>query len=467
MALPLTQAPTSSTWKLSKDEYFAGLGYEPHKKQWLVHDSDAHFRVVVAGRRWGKSKSAAKEGGAELINPGTLGAVVAPSHDHTGLVFNEIVKDMLGTAGLKREVAVHHKSSPRYLEFKWGSSVRCFSADNYDSARGYEFDWLIFDEAAQSSLSVWEEALDATLHDRNGWALFITTPQGYNYIYDFYMRGKNSEEPEWWSLQSPTWDNPYHNKARLEVARRNLTDAVFRQEYGAEFTIMSGQVYKEFSQEIHVKSSREIKNMVQEGWPRYRAMDYGYDNPTVVLWITVDPEDRVIIYDEFYRTGITSPKVANSLVRKSTRRNKDAETLRSGAIYETVYRNKYVPLCDDKDTQYEWTVSDVSGKAQRMAYAEMGIPAFGYKQDMMFGLNLVRERFKVRSDGTPGFYISDKCVNTIREFNLYSYPKSSDGEALKPDEKPVKKYDHAMDAFRYFVYAWKRGMPQTYLPKRN
>ena len=463
----LAQEITSSTWKLSKDEYFAGLEYEPHEKQWQLHNALANFRVLVAGRRWGKSKSAAKEGGAELVNPGTLGAIVAPTHDHTGLVFNEIENDMLSTAGLKSQVAVHHKSSPRYLEFDWGSSVRCFSADNYDSARGYEFDWLIFDEAAQSSLSVWEEVLDATLHDRNGWALFITTPQGYNYIYDFYMRGKNPEEPEWWSLQSPTWENPHHNKKRLAVARRNLTDAVFRQEYGAEFTIMAGQVYKEFNQQVHVKPAREIKDMVQEGWPRYRAMDYGYDNPTVVLWITVDPGDRVIIYDEFYRTGMTSAQVAKSLVKKGSRRNRDLENHHSGEIHELVYRNKYVPLCDDKNTRYEWTVADVSGKAQRMAYADMGISAFGYKQDLMNGLNLVRERFKVREDGTPGFYISNKCVNTIREFNLYSYPKSADGEANRPDEKPVKKFDHAMDAFRYFVYAWKRGVPQTYLPIRN
>lgn len=464
MALPATQL--SSTWHLTKDEYFTGLEYEPHAGQSPVHRSSAPFRVVVAGRRWGKSKLAAKEGGAELINPGTLGAVVAPSHDQTAIVFNEIERDILGPAS-QPHIRTRHKSSPRFLEFDWDSSVRGFSADNIDIARGHEFDWLIFDEPAQCNLSDWEQVLTQTLDDRNGWALFITTPQGYNWIYDFYMRGQNPEEPEWRSWQSPTWANPHHNKKRLEVARRDLTDAVFRQEYGAEFTIMAGQVYKEFNQQIHVKPAREIKNMVQEGWPRFRAMDYGYDNPTVVLWITVDPEDRVIIYDEFYRTGMTSAKIARALVRRGTRRNKEVETFHSGEVHELVYRNKYVPLCDDKNTQYEWTVADVSGKAQRMAYSEIGIEAFGYKQDLMNGLNRVRECFKVRSDGTPGFYISAKCTNTIKEFNLYSYPKASDGQPVRSDEKPVKKYDHAMDAFRYFVYAWKRGGVESYTPKRN
>lgn len=463
MALP----QPSSTYHLTKDEYFAGIGYEPHKGQQLVHDAEAYFRLLVAGRRWGKSKLASKEGGAELINPGTLGAIVAPSHDQTAIVFNEIEKDMLGTAGLQAHQKTRHKSPPRFLEFDWDSSVRGFSADNIDVARGYEFDWLIFDEPAQCNLSDWEQVLTQTLDDRNGWALFITTPQGYNWIYDLYKRGQNPLETEWFSLQSPTWDNPYHNKKRLEVARRNLNPLVFQQEYGAEFTVMAGQVYSEFSERIHVKPAREIKNMVQEGWPRYRAMDYGYDNPTVVLWITVDPEDRVIIYDEFYRTGMTSAKVARSLVRKGSRRNRDAETFHSGEIHEVVYRNKYVPLCDTKNTQYEWTVADVSGKAQRMAYMGMGIEAFGYKQDLMSGLNKVRECFLPRSDGTTGFYISANCTNTIREFNLYSYPKSADGEPVRSDEKPLKKYDHAMDAFRYWVTAWKRGGIQSYIPKRN
>ena len=467
MALPLTQAQTSSTWKLSKDEYFAGLGYEPHKGQQPVHDSTAPFRVVVAGRRWGKSKLAAKEGGAELINPETLGAIIAPGHDQTAIVLNEIERDTLGTGGLKPHVVTHHKSAPRLLEFDWGSSVRGFSADNIDAARGYKFNWLVFDEPAQCNLSAWEEVLDATLHDLDGWALFITTPQGYNWIYDLFKDGQDPDNTEWWSIQSPTWENPHHNKKRLEVARRNLNPLVFRQEYGAEFTVMAGQVYSEFNERVHVKPAREIKQMVQEGWPRYRAMDYGYDNPTVVLWITVDPEDRVIIYDEFYRTEMTSAKIARALVRKTSRRNKADETLRSGEIHELVYRNKYVPLCDDKNTQYEWTVADVSGKAQRMAYAEMGIQAFGYKQDLMNGLNQVRECFKVRSDGTPGFYISANCPNTIKEFNLYSYPKSVDADTHRPDEKPVKKFDHAMDAFRYFVYAWKRGGMESYTPKRS
>lgn len=457
------------TYRPDKQDVFEEVcemtGYDPHPGQRLLHDSDARFRVIVAGRRWGKSLSAAKEAEVMLLTPNTRGWVVSKTYDLTRKVIREIELDLLKKQGLRP--SKKQMSGPIVLEFPWGSAMEGKSAEQPDSLLGEGLDWLIFDECAKCNQSIWEQYLRPTLTDREGWALFITTPVGYNWVYDLWKRGKDEDHPDWESFKSPSWDNPHLSKEDIEEARRTLEYATFMQEYGADFTLAAGQVYQDFNEGIHVKKAREIKGMVQEGWSRYRAMDYGYDNPTVVLWITVDPMDRVIIYDEFYGNHTTEPDVAKHLVRKGSRRNKDLETLRSGEVHEQVYRNKFVPLCDDKDTQYEWSVSDVSGKAQRILYAQLGIPAFGYKQDLLEGLNKVRECLKIRSDDTPGLYISDKCVHTIKEFNLYSYPERSATNIPRTDEKPAKQWDHAMDALRYFVYAWKRGTPQSYTPSRG
>lgn len=461
----LTQNPSSSTSHLNKWDVFDVFDYDPHPGQVRLHSSDARFRVIVAGRRWGKSLSAAKEAEVMLLTPGTRGWVVSKTYDLTMKVIREINDDMVKKKGLRP--SKKQMSGPIVLEFPWGSSVEGKSAEHPDSLLGEGLDWLIFDECAKCNQTVWEQYLRPTLTDREGWCLFITTPQGYNWVYDLWKRGNDDDYGSWESFKSPSWDNPHLNKDDIEEARRTLEHATFQQEYGADFTLAAGQVYQAFDESIHVLKAREIKAMVQDGWSRYRAQDYGYDNPTVVLWITVDPMDRVIIYDEFYRNHMTEPNIANSLVRMGKIRNQDAETHRSGKVYEAGYKNKFVPLCDDKNTRYEWTVSDVSGKAQRMLYAELGIPAFGYKQDLMEGLNKVRECLKIRSDGTPGLYISDKCVHTIKEFNLYSYPAISATNIPRTDEKPAKQWDHSMDALRYFVYAWKRGIPESYTPKRS
>jgi phage terminase large subunit len=454
---------TSSTWNLSKDEYFAGLGYSPHKFQKPVHDSAAPFRVVVAGRRWGKSKLAAKEGGSELVNPGTLGAIVAPTHDQTAIVCNEIVRDMLGTAGLQNQVKTHRRSAPLFLEFDWGSSVRGFSADNPDAARGYKFNWLVFDEPAKCSLSVWEEVLDATLQDLDGWALFITTPRGYNWIYDFYMRGKDPAEEEWFSLQSPTWENPYHNKKRLAVARRNLSDVVFRQEYGAEFTVMSGQVYPDFSYKTHVIPHNEMH--IPKFWPRYRGMDWGFSpDPFVMLWFAIDGEDRIYIYDEYVKRRRSLKRHANFLVEKVSKRQKDARTIRLHGEWLDVSRNNYVPPFDTRETEYVWTIADPhgAGRSNMATMGEHGIPCWGISSRIEDGLDKVRQRLAIREDGTTGLYVSSRCVETIKEFNLYSYPES---DSRNVGENPIDYNNHCMDTIRYLIVALNSGDITQIKPK--
>ena len=48
--------------------FFSKIGYTPHSKQWLFHNSTKRFRLLVCGRRWGKTKSAANECLKHLIN---------------------------------------------------------------------------------------------------------------------------------------------------------------------------------------------------------------------------------------------------------------------------------------------------------------------------------------------------------------------------------------------------------------
>ena len=99
----------------------------------------------------------------------------------------------------------------------------------------------------------------------------------------------------------------------------------------------------------------------------------------------------------------------------------------------------------------EYTTCDPSGASARATLLENRIPTLAVRSGILQGLEVVREQLKVRADGKPGFYASSRCVETIKEFNLYSYPESS------ISEEPVKEHDHAMDAIRYFVVNWRRG----------
>ena len=429
-------------WQKSfdKKELFRISGYEPHPGQVLLHDSKARFRVVIAGRRWGKSLLAAKEAETMILKPLTRGWIVSKTYDLGEKVFREIHNTLIHQFNLQ---TVRKSYSPKggsmYLEFPQGSIVEVKSAEHPDSLVGEGLDWLVFDECASCKASIWEQYLRPTLSDRNGWALFISTPRGYNWLYDLWKRGNDPDHPEWKSFRFPSWDNPHLSGEDIEEAKRTMSRAAFEQEYGAAFTFSSGQVYKEFDPAIHIVPEEELNilSSAESGeWRRFRSIDFGYENPFVCLYIAVDPEDRVIIYDEYYQRHKTMEQHASFLLE---------EEQKSKAKIKSLITRKH------DNSLYEFTTCDPSAASARATLFEKGIVTIAPRSNILQGLELVRRQLRVREDGKPGLYISSKCVNTIKEFNLYSYPDKMD------TEEPDKENDHAMDSLRYFLIQWNRG----------
>ncbi len=66
------------------------------------------------------------------------------------------------------------------------------------------------------------------------------------------------------------------------------------------------------------------------------------------------------------------------------------------------------------------------------------------KNDVEDGIRLVATKLNLQK-----IVFSTACINTIKEFASYIWDKKA---AENGEDKPVKQYDHAMDAVRYFVY---------------
>lgn len=415
---------------------------------------------MVAGRRWGKSLVASKEAAPVILTPDTLGYVVSTTHDLAYKVFKEIYKDLIMTAQLGQYLVSKSMSKPYSMvfDFPWGeglSEVHCKSAENPDNLVGDKLDWLIFDEAAQSSMRIWEQYLEPALADRDGWALFITTPRGYNWIYELYKRGKDPGEPDWQSWKGPTSDNPIIKRSFLARARRKADDATYRQEYDADFTISTGQVYPSFTEETHVVPHQEME--IPKEWRRYRMIDWGFSpDPFVMLWAAVDGEDRIHIYHEYVQRRRSLKKHANFLVRQVRKRQEDVKTIKLRGEWVVLSRNKHIPPFDDEKTDYEWTVADphASGRSNMVTMDEHGIPCWGRSTRIDDGLDKVRERLAIRDDGTPGLYVSSACVETVNEFNLYAYPEN---ESKNVGDNPTDYNNHSMDCIRYLIMAFETG----------
>src|SRR5579863_3503814 len=138
-------------------------------RQREVFNCPKRFRVVVAGRRFGKTQLAL----TELIfaawdAPGFLGWYVAPTYRQAKRIawdrLKEILADCHNVACCETELTIR---------FQNGGTVGLRGADNYDSLRGNGLDFVVLDEFAQMKPEVWSEVLRPALADRRGGALFI------------------------------------------------------------------------------------------------------------------------------------------------------------------------------------------------------------------------------------------------------------------------------------------------------
>ena len=162
------------------------LQAQPHKTQKIVHDCTARFRVLASGRRWGKTRLGVYEA-LEVAFGGGRSWWVSPSYKMGAVGWRPLSR----LAGDMKVAEV--KYGERLITFPNGGSVQCRSADDPDSLRGEGLDFVVLDEASFMAHRTWMEALRPALSDRNGRALFISTPKGRNWFYNLYMRGQSNE----------------------------------------------------------------------------------------------------------------------------------------------------------------------------------------------------------------------------------------------------------------------------------
>ena len=207
-----------------------------HPAQFVIHSDKSRFRVVCAGRKFGKTRLGVMEclGAAR---GGKRGWWVAPTYKITEVGW----RPLYAMAG-KIPGAQRYKSD-KMIVLPGGGWIGVRSADSDQGLRSEGLDFVVIDEAAFIHHDVWSQQIRPNLAATEGSAMFISTPWGLNWFYDLYRRGQ-SNEPGWRSFHYPTSANPYINPTEIESAKRELPDLIFRQEYLAEFVSMEGAVFR-------------------------------------------------------------------------------------------------------------------------------------------------------------------------------------------------------------------------------
>ena len=216
----------------------AEINVELHPAQLEIFNSKARFKIVAAGRRFGKSRLAAwilliKALQSESKDVFYVGPTFQQSKDIMWSMLKELGADVIKDA---------YENTAR-LTLINGRKIYLKGSDRPDTLRGVGLAYVVLDEYASMKPIVWEQILRPTLADVRGEALFIGTPAGKNHFYDLFKEAEKEEDWESFSFNSK--DNPYIAADEIDAARRSMSSMAFRQEFEASFETFSGGIFKE------------------------------------------------------------------------------------------------------------------------------------------------------------------------------------------------------------------------------
>ena len=205
------------------------------KPQKEVLTCEKRFRVLISGRRFGKTFLAINELAKFGRFPNKKVWYISPSYRQSKNICWNMLKDRI----IKHKWAKKINEADLSIVLKNSTVIQLKGADNEQSLRGVGLDFIVLDEFADIKPQAWYEVLRPTLSDTGGHALFCGSPKGFNFAYDLYTR----DDPEWQSFKYTTLEGEQVSQEEIEQAKNDLDERTFQQEYLATFVNYAGIIY--------------------------------------------------------------------------------------------------------------------------------------------------------------------------------------------------------------------------------
>lgn len=375
--------------------------------------SDKHrFRVINAGRRFGKSTLVAWEMFAIAAScENARVPYYAPTRDDARDIMWKTLKEIcepltVGEANESRlEINIRNRFGGTSLIVLYGWEA----VQERGKGVGVKNNHVFFDEVSKfkNFLFGWEEIIRPTLIDLQGGATFISTPNGFNHFYDLSLA--EGKDPDYKYFHFTSYDNPYLAKEELEKMRIEMGEDRFAQEVMGEFRKREGLVYKEFSRDRHI-----IQELPEDLEVLYKlgGVDWGHTHPAAIITILKDYSGNYFISDEYHESGHTEEDIIDVIVGKG---------------FHKVFADPE-------------NASGIEGLKRRHVNVKK---VNKVKGSVVSGISKVQDALKQGK-----IKVLSSCTNVIQEFESYSYP---DDKGKIANENPLKENDDAMDAIRYVI----------------
>lgn len=401
--------------------------YKPHAAQLAMHKSRARFLNIAAGRRGGKTMSAAAEfvaravrktavqvdesaGPIFLRRPKRLLWVVAPGLDllrePTRFLFEFLPRTMI--AEIQAGVKAGWRQAERRLWLPGDTEINFKTGEDPLSLVGVPLNGVWLTEAARLKADVWNN-LRPALSDKNGWAIAETTPLGRNWLYsELWRRGDRGDpsydpayENHWW----PTSGNPHVPAAELEQAKRDLHPAIYKREYEASFDAFTGQIYELHETTVCDFSTLPYREVVA-------GVDWGYASPGACVIAGIRADGMVDVLAEDYASGRGLPQWIAAF-----------KQARQSYGVRRFYADPSSPMLI------------------REARAA-GLVVVEANNDVWDGIQAVQSLLHRKL-----LRIHSRCTNLVREMRGYRWSEMRGG-GLREEPAPGQE-DHAADSLRY------------------
>jgi len=377
-----------------------------------IVEAPQRFKVVVAGRRFGKTHLAIRELCRHASPPDQTVWYVAPTYKQAKMIAFKALKKKLVNLRWARKINETELS----FELKNGSVIALKGADNYDSLRGIGLDYLVLDEFADIDSEAWYETLRPTLADREGGALFIGTPKGLNWAHDLFT-AQDEYPDEWRSFSFTTIDGGNVKPEEVEAARRSLDERTFRQEFEATFETFSGRVFYAFDRKYNLRAyTDELPRDIHIG------MDFNLDPMSAIVAIKLGNDLQVI--DEIKIFGSNTDELVDEI--------------------KTRYPQKRIICYPDPAGAARKTSAGGRTDHTILRNAGFTVLAPNRHNPVRDGINAVNAKLR-SSTGITGLYIDPKCKYSIECLEKQTY---KEGTSI-PDKD--SGFDHMNDALRYMV----------------
>ena len=402
------------------------------KAQDTVANSKHRFRVVVAGRRFGKTHLSIRELCFHAKEPDKEVWYVAPTYKMAKQIVWKKLKNKLSDLNW----VAKHNETELTINLVNGSTISLKGADNYDSLRGVGLDFIVLDEFADIDPEAWYETLRPTLSDKQGRALFIGTPKGIgNWAYEIYQNSQD-DGANWQSFSYTTLEGGNVPEEEIQQARKDLDERTFRQEYMATFETFSGRIYYAFDRALNVRKYDGNTPDVL-----YVGMDFNIDPMSAVVATRVG--DTLHIIDEVRIFSSNTIEMIDELKQR--------------------FPKTKIWVYPDPAGNQRKTSAGGATDVTLLSNAGFIVKAPRHHTPVRDRINAVNSRL-CDSTGIRRLIVDPKCKYTIEGLERQTYKEGSS----QPDKE--SGYDHMNDALGYmidYLFPVRRDIdPDLLIPQR-